>query len=95
MAVPINVHLVAVAKGLSNSNRRQTVKEPLKWIKFSLLACMTRMECVEVRRNLLPPYTASVLDNPSFITRYFSLSLISVTEVAIFPALVHLFIREQ
>jgi len=45
--------------------------------------------------KLLPPYTASVLDNPFFNTRHFTLSLISVTKVAIFPELVNLFIREQ
>jgi hypothetical protein len=36
MAVPINIHIVADARGLSNSNRRHTVKEPLKWIIFNV-----------------------------------------------------------
>ena len=56
---------------------------------------MTHMECVEVRRNLLPQCTASVLGNPSINTRHFPLSLISVTKVAIFPELVNLFVWEQ
>jgi len=53
------------------------------------------MECVEVRRDLLPLYTASVLDNPSFTIRYFRLALNSMTKVAIFPAIVNIFVREQ
>jgi hypothetical protein len=90
----MNIHRVAAAKGLSNSNGRQAVKEPLKWNKFNLLVWMTHMEWVEVRRNLLRPYTASVLVSPSFTIRYFPLSLISMTKVAIFPALVNIYIWE-